>query len=32
MAYSDDIIKIADISTANQMNVDGMTQLATFIL
>lgn len=26
---SDDIIKIADDSTANQMNVDGMTQLAT---
>ena len=26
---SDDIIKIADIDTANQMNVDGMTQLAT---
>ena len=25
----DDIIKIADISTANQMNLDGMTQLAT---
>ena len=26
---SDDIIKIADISTSNQMNVDGMTQLST---
>ena len=25
----DDIIKIADISTANQMNLDGMTELAT---
>ena len=25
----DDIIKIADISSSNQMNVDGMTQLST---